>query len=239
MTSDVTRVLILMCLARPLCAQVITYDGCVDDRGLAVGSTSDSNVQDIAVAMRAPNGAPLIRYNPQVVAWVHPETRLFFYGHECAHHALGQITLMPSKANEQQADCWSARELTRQKLLSHTNISVVQADIAKLGKEDWAHIAGPERAIRLGNCLKTDTVVDPVEREQVYQDAYDECMEARVERCMDSCQDVYGHSYTECSASFCRIEAPANAQAWEPICKKKARAAVKEWESEQKGEQPE
>jgi hypothetical protein len=247
MPRDLKGMLLLACLAQPLHAQAITYGGCVDDRGFAVASISDNSVQDIAVAMRAPNGAPIIRYNPQVVAWTKPQTRLFFYGHECAHHALGQVTQMPSKANEQVADCWSARELTQRQLLSDADITVVQGDIKSLGKDDWSHISGPQRAINLRGCLPppstlpttgggSNVVLDPVERKQVWQDAYDECMEARVDRCMGSCQDSYGHSYVECSQSFCRIEAPANANVWEPACKKKAMKAVKDWEAEQKAE---
>jgi hypothetical protein len=237
-------VLLLVGFVTPLHAQV-TFDGCTDDRGLLVASIRDPGVPDIAMAMRAPNGAPIIRYNPRVVAWAQPQTRLFFYGHECAHHVLGQVTQMPSKANEQQADCWSIRELTRRHMLSDADISVVQADITKASPGDWSHIPGPQRAVNLRACLNQGggggggdkLVIDPDERQQVWQDAYDECMEARVDRCMDSCQDDYGHTYSECSQSFCRIEAPANAQAWEPICKRKANRAVREWEAEQKGEQ--
>src|SRR5437588_10593426 len=67
----------------------ITFDGCTDALGRSVASVQAS-VNDIALASLY-NGQPVILYNPFVVLSVSPQTRLFFYAHECGHHALGHI----------------------------------------------------------------------------------------------------------------------------------------------------
>ena len=66
----------------------ITYDGCQDPPELPVASVPAYQLPNVAQASRA-NGAPVIYYNPNVLAWFQPVTRLFWYMHECAHHALG------------------------------------------------------------------------------------------------------------------------------------------------------
>jgi hypothetical protein len=148
--------------AWPLIAQ-ITYDGCQDIRGISVASVLDYSVRDVAVAMLAPNGAPIIRYNPSVLSWFQPETRLFWYGHECGHHALGHSfgTAFPSQM-EQQADCFGIRELIKSGVLSRRDVSTIQADLSRLGSGDWTHLPGPIRAMNLKACLSSSSNRTPV-----------------------------------------------------------------------------
>src|SRR5688572_5140707 len=97
--------------ARAVGAQV-TFDGCVDYRGIAVASVRNDGINDVAIARSAPNGAPIIEYNVQVLAKLQPQTRLFFYAHECAHHALAHGVRGHPLTREQEADCWAVRTLT-------------------------------------------------------------------------------------------------------------------------------
>ena len=89
----------------------ITYDGCRDFQGIPVASIRDNSIDDVAYA-NIINRVTIITYNSIVLSRLEPQTRLFFYTHECAHHALGHTfgTSHPL-AREQEADCWGMHEL--------------------------------------------------------------------------------------------------------------------------------
>src|SRR5437879_4547894 len=89
----------------------VTYGGCTDARGIPVLSIPDGTLSDIAEATVDVDGNPTIRYNPQIVASARRQTRLFFYTHECAHHALGHVLSGLQLGQEQEADCWGIRTL--------------------------------------------------------------------------------------------------------------------------------
>jgi hypothetical protein len=136
-----------------LVGQQVTFGGCVDSMGIAVASIRNAGISDVAEARFAPSGAPIIFYNPRVLSWFAPQTRLWWYGHECAHHALGHLRLRAfPPAAERQADCWAASELVRKGLLGREDIQVVAADLAKLQRSDWSHLPGPFRAVDVLGC---------------------------------------------------------------------------------------
>lgn len=128
----------------------VTFEGCRDFRGRAVASVLDNSINDIADALVAPNGLPIIRYNTRVLSTVTGPTRLFFYVHECAHHYLGHATQRPSLANERAADRWAVQTLRRKLNMSCAALRAIQRDIAGRGRGDWTHLPGPMRAIDLG-----------------------------------------------------------------------------------------
>ncbi|WP_146204206.1 hypothetical protein [Massilia glaciei] len=132
----------------------VTYEGCNDIRNMPVASISDYSVQDIAVAMLAPNGTPQIRYNQNVLVSVAPQTRVFFYMHECGHHALGHNfgTTHPLRM-EQDADCFAIQTMVKNRMVNASDIRVIQADLYSRARGDWSHLPGPMRAINLGRCL--------------------------------------------------------------------------------------
>jgi hypothetical protein len=144
--------LLSVCLSRPASAQV-TFDGCVDFRGFPVASILNPAVPDVATAGWAPNGAPVIQYNPHVLARLSPPTRVFFYAHECAHHVLGHgIRNIPFQ-QEQEADCWAIRTLVARGALRHgSDVEAVQRDLS-FSPGDWTHVPGPRRAFNLRGCL--------------------------------------------------------------------------------------
>jgi hypothetical protein len=145
----------LVAISVPAAAQVV-YEGCTDINGVPVASIRDDRINDIAMAAIA-GGQPVIFYNVQVLAWVRPPTRRFFYAHECAHHRLGHIMGRTHPlAREQEADCWAVRVLVGGGSLSDTDVTVVQRDIARMGREDWVHLPGSQRAINLRSCIGTE-----------------------------------------------------------------------------------
>jgi hypothetical protein len=138
------------------------YEGCNDIRNIPVASISDYSVQDIAVAMLAPNGAPLIRYNQNVVSSVAPQTRVFFYMHECGHHALGHNFGTTHQLRvEQDADCFAIRTMVGNGMVNDSDIRVIQADLYSKARGDWSHLPGPQRAINLRECLGNTSRLGP------------------------------------------------------------------------------
>lgn len=134
-------------------AQVV-YEGCVDFRGIPVPSIADTTSLQIALAGVTRDGYPVIIYNPYGLPQLHPETRLFAYAHECAHHYLGHVLLgTPTYIQESEADCWAITELVNNGLITEDGVRIIQFDIARLGQADWSHFSGPQRAINLTACL--------------------------------------------------------------------------------------
>lgn len=134
-------------------AQPLTYDGCIDFRGIPVVSAV-SNVNNVAMAILAPDGTPVIYYNPQVLSYFHPVTRQFWYLHECAHHALGHtINSAHPLAREKQADCWAIRTMRQLGHLNQQTMAIIQRDISQLPGDGWVYLPGPQRAISFYACF--------------------------------------------------------------------------------------
>jgi len=130
----------------------VTFDGCADFRGLPVASVLNGGLGDVAMASWAPNGAPVIQYNPNVLVRLSPQTRTFFYAHECAHHALAHGIRNIPFSQEQEADCWAIQTLVGRGALSLRDVQAVQNDLS-FSPGDWTHVPGPRRAFNLRACL--------------------------------------------------------------------------------------
>ncbi|MCZ6605715.1 MAG: hypothetical protein O7A03_11315 [Alphaproteobacteria bacterium] len=139
----------------PMSNRTLSYAGCVDMRGIPVVAIADRQVSDVARAYTEPNsGRPMIAYNPEVLSWLQPQTRLFFFVHECAHHVAGHALGLGSSATmEQEADCWALNRLHRTGLLGSPEITAIQNDIARFGRGDHTHLPGIYRAANLLGCL--------------------------------------------------------------------------------------
>ena len=144
-----------ICLAPSAAASQVSYEGCYVGRGYPVASVEDSGLRDVAMARVEPGVGPVIYYNPRVLAMLSPQTRIFFYFHECAHHVLGHtIGSSHPLQVEQQADCWAIRSLVATGRMSRYDVDVVQGELSRSGEGDWTHLPGPARAINLVRCLE-------------------------------------------------------------------------------------
>lgn len=150
--SIVLSAIAVLIFSTATAAQRVTFDGCSDINGVQVASVSNTSIQDVAMATIA-SGRPIILYNPVVLANTRSQTRLFFYAHECGHHALGHTLSGLRLGQEQEADCWAINKLVELELLADRDISLIQSDIAQFGRGDWTHLPGPQRAINLRRCL--------------------------------------------------------------------------------------
>lgn len=201
-------VFFLLALTYPVDAQV-TFEGCTDFRGLPVASVLDYSVNDVAVASLAPSGAPIIKYNPNALSIYHPKTKMFWYAHECGHHALGHTfgTAHPL-VREQQADCWAIRTLRQRSFFSDNDVNIVQSELSRIPFGDWTHLPGPQRAINLSACLggsSTPRRLPPpstTDSASTGEECEDRC-DNRKARCIEgcttaTCQDRCDTKYDAC-----------------------------------------
>ncbi len=154
--------MVLTCIALPAGGQ--WWGGCRDALGTPVLEYADMNLPDIAMASIV-RGQPVIIYNPQVVLMSGPQTRRFFYFHECGHHALGQVlsgVTIPLRT-EQEADCWAARTLVESGEFDRDDLIAVGREVSQ-SPGDWSHLPGPQRALNLLRCVDDGDGGDRYER---------------------------------------------------------------------------
>lgn len=191
----------------------VTFEGCADVNGIPVGSVASAAINDIAMATIA-GGRPVIVYNPYVLATTPQKVRLFFYAHECGHHALGQVVGRRLGIYEEQAaDCWGIRTLVRDGIFDDDDVTEVQRAIATFARGDWAHLPGPQRAINLRACLSEGGS----RRSSRKTDDSSECMDARIESCVKDCTDNYGYPESQCRAQLCNPNVGPN-RGWARRC---------------------
>ncbi len=144
----------------------ITFDGCRDIRGVPVASEVNYRIRDVAIAGLGPRGEPVIYYNPRVLSSFAPQTRLFWYAHECGHHARGHNfgTTHPLRV-EQDADCFGIRALVNARQINDGDLRIIQRDLEGLGPGDWTHLPGRQRAINLSACLGGRNRTEPRPRQ--------------------------------------------------------------------------
>lgn len=146
------KVPFLPAAAQAVQSPAITFDGCVDALGVPVVSVRDVTVDNVAVARRLPDGTPIIQYNPNVLATFRPETRLFWYAHECGHHVLGHPLGNNPLTREKEADCWAVRTLVEADMIDGADLRVIMRDISRLSGDGWIYLPGPQRAMLLEAC---------------------------------------------------------------------------------------
>lgn len=121
---------------------------CKTNFGVQVAIYADYSLNNIGIAMTAPNGAPIIVLNPNVMGRYSPIVKQWWFAHECAHHALGAWN------NETNADCFGAKELVKFGVLN--NNSQLQSFVNELanlpGSPQSGHLPGFARAMKITSC---------------------------------------------------------------------------------------
>lgn len=155
MKTCVLLVLVMLgWVMNPVHAQIY-FDGCTDANGVPVVTRLDDGLPVVAMAATEPDGRPVIRYNPHVLAWLAPPTRLFFFAHECARVQRGYGVAHPlPAADEGEADCVAITALNGRGLLGERDLGLIEYDIGRLGRRDWAYLPGAYRILNLQRCLR-------------------------------------------------------------------------------------
>lgn len=126
---------------------------CRDNRGQVVRTMKVSDLGDVGRAWVV-NGVPFIIMDVDLMRKLPPKLRLFFYGHECAHHVLGHW-YNPSRNSEVEADCWAIRDARDRNLFSRAEVASFAPYFAKSKGSRWGHLPGPKRASLLLQCYDT------------------------------------------------------------------------------------
>ena len=175
------RVLSLMIalaiVSLPLSAQLKVVDpynpviggrsvSCVAAGGQAVLFVVNAGLNDVG---RATRGNPMIgippkiEMNTQLLSQYPAKLQLFWYGHECAHHALGH-TVFFTPAHEAAADCWSIRTIEQEGFVTKDDVAGFGPYFAKNPSLPWSHLPGPARTTHFMECYGRGTRVSLHER---------------------------------------------------------------------------
>lgn len=178
-----------------------TFEGCRDALGRPVASVAQPGIGDFARALLGPGGQPIILYDPSVLPWVSRPFRQWMYAHECAHHALGHsIGRAFPLTMEQEADCWGIQALQKSGRLRESDLRAIQSDLARLGRGDWTHLPGPQRAINLVACLGEEGGDDQGDCEDRCFEAWDRCTDrCRSTSCTERCERTEERCKARCA----------------------------------------
>lgn len=127
---------------------------CSDVNGVPVHFVF-GNINDIAISS-LDNAGPVMTFSTNAQTAPRP-LLLFFYAHECMHHALGHIYNVlvlhqyPSQTREVDADCGAAKLVRDQGLVNSAEISYVASTFVN-NPPIGPYPAGPIRAQNIMNC---------------------------------------------------------------------------------------
>jgi hypothetical protein len=105
-------------------------------------------LDNVGVATRQVNGAPVLIVNPNVTNLFSDLVTQWWFAHECAHHALP-----PNLNSETNADCFAVRELRRVGLLyTPEQLYAFAYELRNLPGSAMGHLPGPIRAQNIAQC---------------------------------------------------------------------------------------
>ena len=150
--------LLLASAPLPASAQMMGPQFSVNVRGLQMNCTSfagepvaiflDRSLNNVGVATRTYNGAPVIVINPNVTNNFSNIVTQWWFAHECSHHALH-----PSMNSESNADCLAIRMMRNYGILRHpAQLHQFAYELANLPGSPTGQLPGPARAQHIANC---------------------------------------------------------------------------------------
>jgi hypothetical protein len=203
--KPLARILFLILAILPAgakAAATTTFEACTDTAGHTVAVVADDTLPRL-VASSIEDGKPTIRYNQQLLPRLLPQTRLFFFAHECARHAMGEAgQLAHTVARSREADCLGLATLLEAGLIKRDELPAIQADL-DFSEADWTLLPGLPRSFDLAACPARGVVRLPIQAlpEHVRTpwnscvrgcaDRLWQCQKAcRNESCIEGCMDA-------------------------------------------------
>jgi hypothetical protein len=105
------------------------------------------------IGMSNPGYPPTIQLNPIVLSQLPAPMQLFWWGHECAHHALGHtIGVSADITREVQADCWAIQKGKEAGVITRRDIEGFGPYLANSLGSPWGHLPGPQRIATFLRC---------------------------------------------------------------------------------------
>lgn len=124
---------------------------CTNWRGQPVTIVSNPYLNDIGVAHTTMNGQPVIQLNPNVMNRYSTLVQVWWFTHECGHHALH-----PLDNGESAADCWGIREMRKHGLIWNVQqLNAFAYELQGLQGTRMGHLPGPLRAQNIAYCALT------------------------------------------------------------------------------------
>lgn len=143
-----------------------------DQKGQVVKVIYNTNAPNIAIALAKPGAASVTIINPNLLKKFSYPTQTFIYFHEAGHHSMGHLINNSSTTmvQEQESDCFSIRVALTLNLIKHSDLKVIQKEIAGIGNGDWQHLSGATRSLNISKCLEEGYQEKPWElcREKFY-----------------------------------------------------------------------
>jgi len=130
---------------------------CSDYRNYQVFWIKNKTIDKIAAAGLTKDQVPIIRYNPEALVDLSPQTRKFALNFECANHLFGYTSEILNKFADLEnrvgkADCWAISRMFYDDGLSSADVAAITKEINNLSKEQWARFPGPTRVINFDSC---------------------------------------------------------------------------------------
>ncbi len=126
--------------------------GCADFRGRPVQTYETRGLGDVAHSALY-GRIPVITLDTEVMATLPGKLQIFFYLHECAHHALGHM-FAPQPESENEADCWSIKTGRDQSYFNLADVLAFANRIIASPGSARGHLPGPERMAYLLECFE-------------------------------------------------------------------------------------
>ncbi|MBU2582212.1 MAG: hypothetical protein KJ622_10880 [Alphaproteobacteria bacterium] len=133
---------------------------CTDFRGRSVLALNVSDLGDVGRAWVV-NTVPYILVDPEVMRRLPADLQIFFYVHECAHHALGHW-YNPSPESEKEADCWAIRYGRQEGIFMRQTVVDFAPWLANSKGSAFGHLPGRERVEHMLSCF--DTAVETAQQ---------------------------------------------------------------------------
>lgn len=126
-----------------------------DQKGQVVKVIYNTNSPNIAIALAKPGAASVTIINPNLMKKFSYPTQTFIYFHEAGHHSMGHLINNSSTTmvQEQESDCFSIRVALTLSLIKHSDLEIIQKEIAGIGNGDWQHLSGATRSLNISKCL--------------------------------------------------------------------------------------
>lgn len=124
---------------------------CYDFRGALVRTLETTDLGDVGRASIIAR-MPIISLDRHRLAKLPQKLQIFFFMHECAHHALGHV-IRPTLQSERDADCWASNYGRWAGLFTRKDVEAFAPFFANSNGSRFGHLPGPERYAYILNCF--------------------------------------------------------------------------------------
>lgn len=150
-----------------------------------------------------PGMPPTIELNPVILSRLPPPQQLFWWGHECAHHALGHTIGLLDITSESQADCWAIQKGKEAGILSRRDVEAFMPYFLGNPGTMWGHLPGPVRVNAFLACF------DRARTAHTPRPANNSCRHARDGECDEPDLCAPGTDTADCSSHSASIQGRA------------------------------